>query len=250
VERDESIMASFNIIGKDDGFLRQLRTAISNGLSTNELKSRVEKLVKSEIEDVVEKNQDLFRPDRGPDGGDDLVALLGIGEGGRPLVEKYAGKNAAWSLLKPGTAASKLTSNFVKSKRSKFGVINYEINTENFYKNFRSTYISRKGGDSDFEISWMQYLIEGIPTEQIREYPDDVTGYVMVRDGENFNPNFSRTGLGHMVPANKIKIPAKQFVFNGRTEQGTFGILFDKIDKKLSSSSFKNKIEKAIANLV
>ena len=231
-----------------------LRKAIEKGLSTNKIKNEVTKLTVAEIEKVVEKNQDLFRPDRGSDGGDELVGLLGIGQGGAPLVEKYAGRNAAWTLLNPGVrefvGAAKLTASFSRARTGKFASLTYTIDVDRFFNNFKSTYLSRKRGDSDFEISWMQSLIDGIPTEQLRVNQAGATDFTFVNSGPNFNPEFSRTGLGHMVPAGRIGVPARQFTFQGRGRGSTFGVLQDKISASLSSNSFRNKIEKRIADSI
>jgi len=235
-----------------------LRDAILAGLSTRTLKVNVEKLAQKQIENVVDRNQDLFRPDRGPDGGDDLVGFLGIGQttsgsqAGRPSEEKYSGNDAAWRLLRPvrGDAIASLKSSFRKARPGNFGRITYSINVEKFFNNFRSTYISRKRGDSDFEISWMQNLIDGVPTEQIREYPDGETEFAFVTGGPNFNPKSSRTGLGHMVAVGKLKIPAQQFAFRGRGRANTFGKLLSEIQRSLGSAAFKNKISESIKNSI
>lgn len=231
-----------------------LRKAIEKGLSTSKIKTEVTKLAVVEIEKVVENNQDLFRPDRGPDGGDDLVGFLGIGQGGSPLTEKYAGRNAAWALLNPGVnqfaGAAKLISSFSRARQGKFAGLTYVIDLGRFFNHFRSTYLSRKSGDSDIEISWMQSLIDGVPTESLRLSPTGDTQFSFVNSGPNFNANFSRTGLGIMVPAGRIKIPVRQFTFNGRGRNNTFGVLLDKLRKSLASTSFKNKVEKAIADSI
>jgi hypothetical protein len=225
-----------------------LRNAITKGLSTQFLKNEVIKLTRIEIEKVVNRNQNLFRPDKGDDGGNELVGLLGIGANGSPLTNKYSGKGGAWSLLIPGGKVAKLTSSFRKSAVS-FANINYTIDIDKFFNDFRSTYISHKRGDSDFIISWMQNLIDGIPTEKIRDYPADES-FVFVDSGKNFNPKLSRTGLGHMVPASRIKIPSRQFTFEGRGRKNTFGLLLDKMQQSLSSNSFKSSVEKTIAKSI
>lgn len=243
-------MVQVNVFGDNDKLFEQIRKALTGKLSTRQVKTLVEREAAKEIEKAVDETQDLFRPDRGPGGGDDLIALLGIGEGGRVLTEKFAGRDAAFNLLKPGTAATNFSSVFRRRSRGRFGLVNYEINLERFYNNFRSTYISRKRGDSDFEISWMDHLINGIPTTQLREYPEGENEFVLVTGGQNFNENFSRTGLGHMVPAGRLRIPARQFVFNGRGEAATFDVLFAAVTRRLSSSRFRTKIEKAIARII
>lgn len=232
---------------------KTLRRAITKGLSTIKLKTEVTKLAAAEIEKVVDGNQELFRPDRGPDGGNDLVGLLGIGKGGSPLVEKYAGRNAAWTLLNPGiqqfVGAAKLSSTFRRAGDI-FGKLTYTIDIDKFFNNFKSTYLSRKRGDANFVISWMKSLIDGIPTEPLRINTSGETEFFFVNSGPNFNPEFSRTGLGLMVPAGRIKIPSQQFTFNGRGRSNTFGVLLDKIEKRLSSASFKSKVEKRIADSI
>jgi len=250
----ESVSASINL----DRAEKILRDAILAGLSSRKLKASVENLALSQIEKTVNNNQDLFRPDRGPEGGDDLVGFLGIGQSstgsqaGRPSTQKYAGEDAAWTLLRPikGKGIAALSSSFRKARAGNFGRITYTINLDSFFNNFRSTYISRKRGDSDFQISWMQNLIDGVPTEQTREYPDGETEFAFVTGGPDFNPNFSRTGLGHMVPVGKLKIPAQQFTFRGRGRANTFGKLLAEIGKSLRSAAFKNKIAKSIRNSI
>lgn len=227
-----------------------LREAILRGLSTRALKDSVEKLAAAEIEKVVTRNQDLFRPDKGSDGGDDLVGFLGIGQGGEPSTSKYAGNNAAWTLLRPGTDAAKITSSFRKATAGNFGNISYTINLDRFFNNFRSTYLSRKRGDSDLVISWMQGLIDGVATEQTRESADAGARFAFVTNGPAFNPSSSRTGLGHMINIDKIKIPVQQFSFNGRGRANTFGVLIDKIRKSVASNAFKNKISKSIKDSI
>lgn len=230
-----------------------LRRAIAKGLSTNSVKNTVTKLAAAEIEKVVDANQDLFRPDRGADGGNSLVGLLGIGKGGSPQTEKYAGSQAAWTLLKPGirefAGAAKLTSTFRRGSAS-FGNLTYTIDIERFFGHFKSKYASTKTGDATFDIRWMESLIDGIPTTQLRDYPSSGGEFVFVNSGPNFNKKFSRTGLGVMVSAGKLKIPAQQFTFNGRGRANTFGVLIDEVQKKLSSSNFKNKVKNSIAKSI
>jgi len=231
-----------------------LRKAIEKGLSTSKIKTEVTKLAVVEIEKVVEANQDLFRPDRGPGGGDDLIGFLGIGQGGSPLTEKYAGRNAAWALLNPGinqfVGAARLSASFSRARQGKFASLTYTIDTDRFFNHFRSTYLSRKSGDSDIEISWMQGLIDGVPTEQLRDYPGLGGEFIFVDSGPNFNRKFSRTGLGTMVREEKLRIPARQFIFGGRGRQETFGVLLEKLNKSLASARFKNKVEKVIAKSI
>ncbi len=228
------------------GFAKVLLGVIEQGISSRKIKVEAEKAAIIQIEKAVKANQDLFRPDRGPDGGDNLVGLLGIGQGGKPLTDKI--KNA-WKFLEP-IRGTNLSSTFRKNIKGKFGVINYEIDLDKFYNAFNSTYISRSGKESDLLISWMSQLVDGIPTTQVREYPPGENQFVFVSSGANFNPKFSRTGLGHMVPAGRIKIPATQFSFNGRGRAETFGKLFIAIEKRLKSSSFRKDLESRIANII
>jgi len=247
-------MAFINIKFDTRKIEKALRSAIEKGLASDILKAQVTTLTVIEIEKVVEDNQDLFRPDRGSDGGNDLVGLLGIGQGGSPLVEKYAGRNAAWTLLNPGVnqfaGAAKLTASFRRARSGSFANLTYTIDIDRFFNNFKSTYLSRKRGDADFTISWMQGLIDGIPTEQLRVNQAGDTDFVFVNSGPNFNPEFSRTGLGLMVPSSRLRIPTSQFTFNGRGRNNTFGVLLEKLQDKLSSNRFKSKIEKIVADRI
>ncbi len=77
------MVALTNIKFDLDNLDRVLRNAIEKGLTTRQVKSTVNKLAVDEIEKVVEKNQNLFRPDAGPGGGNELVGQLGIGQGSR-----------------------------------------------------------------------------------------------------------------------------------------------------------------------
>jgi len=227
-----------------------LRDAIAKGLSTRQLKNEVQKAAVVEIEKAVDKNQNLFRPDAGPGGGDELVGKLGIGQGGRPLDDKYAGPDGAWALLKPGTTSAKLTSSFRRRRTGRFGILNYEIDLAAFFGDFRSTYISRKRGDDDLRISWMQNLIDGIPIAQLRDFAPNTTGHAFIDSGPNFNRALSRTGLGHMVALERLKIPAQQFTFKGRGRANTFGKLISDINRRFASSRFRKKIEKRIAESI
>ncbi len=243
-------MATFSASVNLDDAEKILRNAIAKGLAAKNLKTQVTLLAKKEIERIVDKNQALFRPDVGPGGGPELVGQLGIGQGGTPSEGKYRGKDGAWSLLKPGQAAASLKSSFVQRRRGKFAILNYEINLAEFFENFRSTYISRKRGDDPLKISWMQNMIDGIPIAQLRDFPPGVTGYAFVDSGPNFNPLFSRTGLGHMVALERLKIPAQQFTFKGRGRAATFGKLVSDIEKALISNRFKTKLETSIAKSI
>jgi len=226
-----------------------LRDSIARGLASSVVKAEVEKATVVEIEKAVEANQNLFRPDVGPGGGDELVGQLGIGQDGRPLKERYAGSDAAWRLLNPirGNAArggvSTLSSRFDQKRVGKFGVLNYTINLDSFFTNFRSVYL----GSSSQKISWMQNLIDGIPIAQLVEFPPGVTGHAFVNSGPDFNPDSSRTGLGHMVALERLKIPSQQFTFAGRGRASTFGKLLSDIERRLSSSRYRKDIEKRIA---
>ncbi len=228
------------------GFANVLLSAIEKGISSRKIKVEAEKAAIIQIEKAVKANQDLFRPDRGSDGGDDLIGLLGIGQGGKPLTDKIRN---AWKFLEP-IRGKNLSSTFRKRVKGKFGIINYEIDLDRFYNAFDSTYISRARKQQDIPISWMSNLIQGIPTEQVREYPAEAKPFVFVSSGENFSPKRSRTGLGHMVSSSKIKIPATQFSFNGRGRANTFGKLFIAIEKRLKSSAFRKDLESRIANII
>lgn len=241
-------MAKFNIVGNSGKFFKSLEKALKKGLSRRQLKTQVTNAAKVEIDNVVQKTQDRFRPDRGPGGGDELVGQLGIGKGGKPQTEKYRGGEAAFKLLEPTTAIAPFSSSFVAS-RKKFGVISYEINIDKFYDHFKSKYASNKAGDAVLDIKWMEHLIEGIPTEERRDNPIGAT-FAFVDSGPAFNPGFSRTGLGHMVNIQKIKIPARQFTFDGRGRPATFGFLFKQIEKGLSSPRFKSDVRKRIAKVL
>ena len=241
-------MANFNIIGKSDKFFKSLEKALRKGLSKGQLKTQVTNAAKVEIDNVVQKAQNRFRPDKGPGGGDELVGQLGIGKGGSPQTEKYRGGEAAFKLLEPTTAIAPFSSSFVAA-RKKFGIINYDINIDLFYGHFKSNYASDKTGDATHDIPWVKHLIEGIPTEALRDNPIGST-FAFVDSGPAFNPNFSRTGLGHMVNIQKLRIPARQFEFGGRGRPATFGFLFEQIEKGLSSPRFKSDIEKRIARII
>ena len=229
-----------------DGVEKAINNAVSKGLATKQIKSDVEKIAIAEIERAVDINQNLFRPDAGPGGGDNLVGELGIGQDGRPLKEKYAGKDAAWSLLKPGTASAKLSSSFRRVRAGKFGILNYEVDLTAFFNNFRSVYI----GSRNEKIQWMQNLIDGVPIAQLVEFPPGVTGYAYVDGGPDFNPESSRTGFGHMVALERLKIPSQQFTFRGRGRANTFGKLLKDINKRFASNKFKQAIEKRIAKSI
>ena len=209
-------------------------------------------ITSQEIEKVVVKNKDLFRPDAGPGGGDELVGQLGIGVKtsefeGRPLTERYDGNpNAAWSQLKPGTDSAKIRTFFRAARRGKFAEVAYEINLDQFFNNFRAVYI----GSSNLKVSWMQNLIDGVPIAQEVDYPTGVTGYAFVNSGPDFNSSLSRTGFGHMVALERLKIPAQQFSFAGRGRFGTFGKLLSDVERKLKSADFKKKLEARIAKSI
>jgi hypothetical protein len=228
-----------------------LRKAIEKGLATSQIKKDIKAIASNEITAVVINNQALFRPDIGPGGGNELVGQLGIGEQqpgqeGRALTERYAGSDAAWTLLKPGSAAAKVKTFFRRARAGKFAEVLYEIDLDRFFNNFRSVYI----GSSNLRVSWMQNLIDGVPTAQEVEFPEGITGYAFVDSGPDFSATRSRTGFGHMVGLERLKIPAQQFVFNGRGRGDTFGKLLTDIERRLRTNSFKNKLEVRIAKSI
>jgi len=231
---------------------KALAKAIAKGLTTRQIKADIKAITSQEIEKVVIKNKDLFRPDAGPGGGDELVGKLGIGVKtsefeGRPLEERYDGNdNAAWSQLKPGTDAAKVRTFFRRARQGKFAEVAYEINLDQFFNNFRAVYI----GSSNLRVSWMQNLIDGVPIAQEVEFPPGVTGFAFVDSGPNFNSSLSRTGFGHMVALERLKIPAQQFTFAGRGRGRTFGKLLGDVEIRLKSSQFKNKIAARIAKSI
>jgi hypothetical protein len=229
-----------------------LGRAVAKGLATKQIKDDMKAITSQEIEKVVVSNKDLFRPDAGPGGGDELVGQLGIGvktgeSEGRPLTERYDGNpNAAWSQLRPGTDSAKVRTFFRAARRGKFAEIAYEINLDQFFNNFRAIYV----GSNNLKVSWMQNLIDGVPTAQEVDYPEGVTGYAFVDTGPDLRDGSSRTGFGHMVALERLTIPSQQFSFPGRGRPGTFGKLLSDVERKLKSSDFKKKLEVRIAKSI
>ena len=232
-------MADVNINLGFGEFNKKLRAAIDKGLANKELKRLVEIETIKAIESVVTKNQDLFRPDRGGDGGNDLIGFLGIGEGGRADEDKV---QTAWHFLLPKLRGDNknLKSEFVR-KSNKFGNIEYKVDFSKFYAHPKSTYISEKEGEPSIVIEWMRNLMEGVPTTQVRDRPDGVESYAFLPSSRA-----GRAGFGRMVPVGGIRIPPRQFTFTGRGASQVIGELTSDLIEKLNSPSFRGQITKAM----
>lgn len=221
--------------------------AILRKLKSSQIKKAIERNAFVQIEKAVYEHQNLFRPDKCPGGGEELIALLGIGEGGHPDYDKITN---AWKFLVPVLGKGGNVKVTFSGKKYHLMTIEYKIDIVRFYLRDKSTYVSKKSGEPDFNISWMNYLIEGIPTIKFRDYPPEDKPFVMVGPGDpNFRKAASRTGLGVMVPSHKVQIPAHQFVFNGLGRHRTFDVLINAIEKRISSPRFKAYIKKEIAKL-
>lgn len=217
-----------NIKDFDEAVLK----AVSDKFSRK--RSQINTIVEEQIGAAVEQEKNLFRPDRGPNGGSDVVGQLGIGFGGRPDNDKI---NNAYKLLKPGTSSAKVSLSFQR-RQANFGRVNYSIKIENFYNSDLTTYLPSLGrvsnGNIDFNrpVPWMRHFIEGL----------EVQGYDYIDEGDKlFNKNRSRTGEGLM-----IKIPTHTFVFRGAGYAATFDLLIAAIVKKLTTKPFIKKIENAL----
>lgn len=134
-----------------------------------------------------------FRPDL--NGGERLIAELGIGDGNSPDEDKI--KNGWRPLMPEGIdSAGKVTISFAKDS---LAVTTYSLSTTNFYNAKVNNYLSFKDSVSTV-VPWMQQYIEGV----------DVNDY-------DFSPKDpqkrSRTGLGLMVksPGTLFRIPPLAF---------------------------------------
>ncbi len=192
-------------------------------------RSEIDKAVQEQIGVAIEENRDLFKPDRGPNGSDDVVGQLGIGFGGRPDSDKI---DNAYKLLKPGSSSAKLSLSFQR-RNATFGIAKYTLNVEKFYAADLTNYLPSKSafGAVNFNgpVPWMKHFIEGL----------EVQGYDYIDSGDSlFRSERSRTGIGLM-----IKIPTHTFTFRGVGADSTFSILFEKIARKLQTRPFLKKIE-------
>lgn len=197
-------------------------------------RSQIDTAIREQIGAAVDEMKNFFRPNRGPNGNEDVVGQLGIGFGGRADTDKI---DNAYKLLKPGTSSAKLSLSFQRNARN-FGKASFSIDISKFYNSDLTTYLPSRGQravvDFNGPVPWMQHFIEGL----------EVQGYEYIDESDpQFSSRRSRTGIGMM-----IKVPAGNFVFRGVGRENTFEPLFKRIEKKLSSKAFAKKIENILRN--
>ena len=230
--------ANFGIDVDFGDFQKKLRKSIDDGLANLELKATIESEAAKAIESVITENQDTFRPDRGPDGGDDLIGFLGIGDNNQPDNDKI---QKAWEFLLPRKRGdSRNFTSVFQQRKKRFGVIKYTIDVQKFYASPKANYISEGDQGDNLTIRWMENLIEGVPTAKVRDYPAEEE-YVFLPSSRS-----GRSGRGRMVPVDSIRIPPRQFKFDGRGSSIVYDRLLDKITKRLEGSAFKGQMTKAI----
>lgn len=201
----------------------------------NRLRSEVLSVVQKRIDGAISKSRHAFNPEN-----EDLVGELGVGIGGRPATEKLRN---AWRLLQVGDGLAKLGANFQPKNLRRFGVIRYSLDKDKFYNHRLTTYRAQRsrGDAADTDVKWMENYILGIATP----------GFAYVELGEQGSrKGRSRTGLGHMLNLANVQdmtIPRRQFVYPGKGEPATFGVVLSNINKAVSSDRFNRQLRSIIA---
>lgn len=144
------VLKAVNI--KAEEVLKQIREEIDN----------FRPVIEKDIDRVIAKNKDLFNIRSA--GGDELVAELGVGDGGAANEFKI---NNAWEALKlgfdAGNKASPVSLNFFKDKRRIGGqtTMTYRIRDSFYNLNLTNVVNEGKAGGT---IPWMKWFIEGATT--------------------------------------------------------------------------------------
>lgn len=224
-------IANVRVVKGLDDLVQQVTKTLVDRAAIESFRKKVTPLVTREITRAIELTKDEFNPRRV--GGEEFVGQLGIGQGGQPDIDKMRN---AWTLLIPGSSASKLSSSFAPSNLKKFGTFGFSIDIEKFYDRDLTNYTSTRSspGNDGKRIPWMQNFIEGLAVQEPAAYIDS--------GDPNFNPKRSRTGIGHMIRIDRLNIPGRQFSFPGVGRAATFGKIQERVNRRFRTAKFRAEL--------